>query len=73
MVRGEKADGVRGKKKMIYTCSICGYTFQGTGETGCCPGCRKEFIRKATAAEVREYISFQEKHPPGEIETKTAV
>ncbi len=58
---------------MIYTCSVCRYTFQGTGDTDCCPDCGKDFIRKATPSEVREYFSFRREYPPDEQVKKTAV
>lgn len=40
-----------------YTCDNCGFIFTRVSECIQCPDCGKKTIRKATEAEVKEFLS----------------
>ena len=40
---------------MVYTCGVCRFTFERSGEVDACPDCGKPVIRTATAEEIAEY------------------
>lgn len=41
---------------MYFICEHCGYQFESNCEVEQCPDCGKHKVRKATDAEVAEYI-----------------